>query len=432
MKIGNKKILILSAIFLILIGSLTGFGFYTYSEYTDNINCSHLREDYQNLSILGPNIECNNNSKTFKFRPNQNLLNEAQKSIQSWEQKNSTVRNNLVTDLVLFNDAKIENRASTFNQNDNLLNTLKEHSKIKEINKDIFQDLENNKKTLDSYKSFITDSKQLTLIDDIKDKTLFQLLPSSKEVKTILEEINKKFLASRTNKSSISDLEYLKLKGELKAFSATDFLAVSDEAITLKEKAISTTLLSTEADKVIYDFAFKRGYKFRKNANLKDLTGTSDKDLDLNANNSLRDMIQAGAKDGYNFILESGYRNESLQKTIFTSRLQEECIKTIGRQCGSLEITTGQGDRAIEEVLKTSSVPGTSKHHTGLTVDLSEYKVVLTGFINTRSYQWLSQDNFFNAKRFGYVPSYPVGGTNMGPNPEPWEYIYVGIDMLKK
>jgi LAS superfamily LD-carboxypeptidase LdcB len=97
-----------------------------------------------------------------------------------------------------------------------------------------------------------------------------------------------------------------------------------------------------------------------------------------------------------------------------------------------LEITTGQGDRAIEEVLKTSSVPGTSKHHTGLTVDLSEYKVVLTGFINTRSYQWLSQDNFFNAKRFGYVPSYPVGGTNMGPNPEPWEYIYVGIDMLKK
>jgi LAS superfamily LD-carboxypeptidase LdcB len=313
-----------------------------------------------------------------------------------------------------------------------LLTILKEHSKIKEINKDIFKDLEYNKKTLDSYKSFITDSKQLILIDDIKDKTLFQLLPSSKEVKSILEEINKKFLASRNNKSSISDLEYLKLKGELKAFSATDFLTVSDEAITLKEKAISTTLLSAEADKVIYDFAFKRGYKFRKNANLKDLTGTSDKDLDIDANNSLKRMIQAGAMDGYNFILESGYRNESLQKTIFTSRLQEECIKTIGRQCGSLEITTGQGDRAIEEVLKTSSVPGTSKHHTGLTVDLSEYKVVLTGFINTRSYQWLSQDNFFNAKRFGYVPSYPVGGTNMGPNPEPWEYIYVGLDKLKK
>jgi LAS superfamily LD-carboxypeptidase LdcB len=432
MKIGNSKFYILTLIFLIFTALLSGLCLYSYNEYNYFINCKHLQQDYQSLSITSPAIECNNNSNSFKFKANESLYNEVQKNISQWETKNANAKSDLVTDLTAFNNAGIENRSSIFKDSDNLLSLLKEHSKIKDINKDLFNEIENNKKTLDSYKAFITDSKQLNIIDSIKDKSNFQLLSTYKEVKSIIEEINTKFLASRNNKSSLTDQAYLQLKTELKTMSASDFLAASDEAITLKEKAISTTLYSTEADKVIYDFAFKRGYKYRKSAEIKNLTGTSDKDLDVVAMKQLQAMIQSGSQDGYNFILESGYRNESLQKTIFTNRLQEECNKINSSPCRVDEIISGKANQPIEEVLRTSSVPGTSKHHTGLTIDLSEYRVVLTGFINTRSYQWLSQDNFFNSKRFGYVPSYPLGGSNMGPDPEPWEYIYVGIDKLKK
>jgi LAS superfamily LD-carboxypeptidase LdcB len=144
-------------------------------------------------------------------------------------------------------------------------------------------------------------------------------------------------------------------------------------------------------------------------------------------------MIESARKDGANFKLVSGFRDPDLQKIIFTSRLDQTCKKIIFRICSPDDIIKGLANDAINEVLKTSSVPATSKHHTGITFDLNEVGASdLLNFKNTESYKWLSADNYFNAKRFGIIPSYPSGGKNMGPDPEQWEYIYVGFDSLKK
>ena len=40
-------------------------------------------------------------------------------------------------------------------------------------------------------------------------------------------------------------------------------------------------------------------------------------------------------------------------------------------------------------------------------------------------------DNFYNAKRFGFIPSYPDDLNAQGPNPEPWEFVWVGVDLIE-
>ena len=53
-----------------------------------------------------------------------------------------------------------------------------------------------------------------------------------------------------------------------------------------------------------------------------------------------------------------------------------------------------------------------------------------SGFGSTPAFAWIAANNYENAKRFGFVPSYPPDATSQGPNPEPWEYVFVGDDVL--
>ncbi len=432
MKIGNKKIVITLILFTILCGTLITSMLYVFNEYTDNVKCKTLKQDYNSLPIPSPTINCEENFKFYSFGVHNSQLKEANNNIQSWEKSNSEYKNKIVQDLTDFNNAKIEGKNANFKSEDPLLSIIQEHTKILNQNQELFSKADNLKNVLDSYKLVITDQQTIAFVDEIKTNTPFQLLPKIDKMNKIVEDVNTKFLSSRTNKQSLGNEEYLKLKSQLKTFTASNFLNLSDETITLEEKPVNTTLYSLEADKRIYKLAFERGYKYRISAQLKDLTGTNELDLNIEARSQLQNLVTAGSLDGVVFKLVSGYRDEGLQKTIFTSRLQQECRKFLARDCKAEDIVAGKVDNAIEEVLKTSSVPGTSKHHTGLTIDINENGIPLTSFKDTKSYRWISEDNYFNAKRFGFVPSYPTGGEKMGPDPEPWEYIYVGVDKLKK
>src|SRR5690606_25521512 len=39
--------------------------------------------------------------------------------------------------------------------------------------------------------------------------------------------------------------------------------------------------------------------------------------------------------------------------------------------------------------------------------------------------------NYANAKRFGFIPSYPPDGGKQGPEPEPWEFVWVGVEVIR-
>ncbi len=76
------------------------------------------------------------------------------------------------------------------------------------------------------------------------------------------------------------------------------------------------------------------------------------------------------------------------------------------------------------------SLPGTSKHHAGYALDFRYPSGTFGEFRSTPDYAWLAADNFAVPKRHGLIPSYPDDAESQGPNPEPWEFVWVGTGLI--
>jgi D-alanyl-D-alanine carboxypeptidase len=124
-------------------------------------------------------------------------------------------------------------------------------------------------------------------------------------------------------------------------------------------------------------------------------------------------LRQAARAAGHPFIVSSAYRSADSQRTQFLSKLR------------------GNTDEAIDAALTWYSIPGTSKHHGGYALDFRYGNGTFGDFRDTPDYAWLAADNFANAKRFGFIPSYPDDVSAQGPNPEPWEFVWVGVDLIR-
>ena len=123
--------------------------------------------------------------------------------------------------------------------------------------------------------------------------------------------------------------------------------------------------------------------------------------------------MAAAREAGYYFIVSSAYRSPASQRTQFLSKL------------------SGSSDQAIDDTLRWYSPPGTSKHHGGYALDFRYRTGTFGEFRSTPDYAWLSADNFAIPKAFGFIPSYPDDVEAQGPNPEPWEFVWVGVDRIK-
>jgi LAS superfamily LD-carboxypeptidase LdcB len=152
-------------------------------------------------------------------------------------------------------------------------------------------------------------------------------------------------------------------------------------------------------------------------------------------------LMQAGAREDWvrlkGFALENGfrlglisaYRSVDVQRSLFTSRFNQ----VAGKAYTPAQIAAGLADTALNATLDRTAAPGYSKHHTGYTIDITDLNSGkdFTLFGTTKAYEWLSADNFAHARKFGFIPSYPVGAENIGPQTEEWEYVWVGEDNLK-
>lgn len=125
---------------------------------------------------------------------------------------------------------------------------------------------------------------------------------------------------------------------------------------------------------------------------------------------ALRDAARAA---GHTLVLQSGYRSHSTQRTILLRRLYSYTYS------------------AINYRLQYVAPPGYSKHHTGYAIDITQPGYAFTSFAASPAYAWLAGNNYANAKRHGWIPSYPPDATNQGPRPEAWEFTYVGIDNIR-
>ena len=167
-----------------------------------------------------------------------------------------------------------------------------------------------------------------------------------------------------------------------------------------------------ELDDRIWSLALQRGYVLRPVAS-DGLVHADGVPMQPEAAAAWTKLKAAAREAGLPFIVLSAYRSPDRQRNLFNSKL------------------AGTSDAAINAALRWYSLPGTSKHHSGYALDFIYPNGTFGEFRQTPAYAWLEQDNFHNAKRFGFVPSYPDDVSAQGPNPEPWEFVWVGVEMIR-
>lgn len=238
--------------------------------------------------------------------------------------------------------------------------------------------------------------------------------------------------ASKTNDVSANtvvnqNLQTLPKKGTLKIFTGEQFRDTYDNFAYPNTSHINEDTPITgdvAADQRIKALAESRGYK-RRSAPVTNTFIDVGKGymLQQRAAQPWLDLQVAAKPAGINLGLTAAYRSADEQKQIFLQRLAAQNIQVA-------TIASGAHDAQINQVLRTTAIPGYSRHHTGYTVDISCENQPRNAFENTVCFQWLSANNYENAKKHGWIPSYPEGAGQQGPDPESWEYVWVGADTV--
>jgi LAS superfamily LD-carboxypeptidase LdcB len=292
------------------------------------------------------------------------------------------------------------------------------------------------KTTIEIAKNSVDVGGQQTFVDGLASKSKGQVYTLFPEITKQTEGLKAKLLEKNSAdwfKSSLENPELLTFK----SLTGDDIKTILETAVYKNTTTTQQTYPITGdagADKKIIEIAEKRGYKKRPVADEKALVQNGNESQQVDAKAGYDALVQAAKADGIRIGLVSGYRSPEDQKGIFLSRFRSESLSSKGVVFSNADIAAGKADDVINSVLESSSIPGYSRHHTGYAVDLSDLgsRKDFTSFAETEAFQWISSNNYFNAKRFGFLPSYPDGAKNQGPEPEAWEYTFIGVQVLKK
>jgi len=127
---------------------------------------------------------------------------------------------------------------------------------------------------------------------------------------------------------------------------------------------------------------------------------------------ALREMFKAFSKDhpGMRFVVRSSTRNFADQVAIWTRKWNDLCEKNPGMP---------DHERA-SEILRYSSMPGTSRHHWGTDFDLNE---LVNSYYDSGEgkvlFSWLCK----HAAQYGFVQPY-TAGRKTGYQEERWHWSY--------
>lgn len=167
----------------------------------------------------------------------------------------------------------------------------------------------------------------------------------------------------------------------------------------------------SSVDARIRQIAEERGYLRRPFAT--ELVAVDGHRLQEEAASAWQALQAEASRAGYTLQLLAGYRTASTQRAIFLGGLVD------------------YSDSEIDAQLRWAAPPGYSKHHTGYAVDITQAGWRASDFDESPAGRWLAVGDYRNAKRFGFIPSYPEDAIEQGPEPEPWEWTYVGVDTIR-
>jgi hypothetical protein len=213
--------------------------------------------------------------------------------------------------------------------------------------------------------------------------------------------------------------------GQLREFSDDEFQRVVDltSGAGIRTGTPPSITGDPAADARIRALAEARGYRQRVDVGSAGLVSVDGLPVGADTGLAFRSLQRSARAAGYSIRVGSAYRSVARQRAIFVSKLQ-------ARGISAASVRSGRADAAIDSILQFSSVPGYSRHHTGAAIDLAAGGTGINGFGGTAAYRWMAADNFAEAKRHGFVPSYPAGAGAQGPRPEPWEFVFVGVGSL--
>ena len=153
-----------------------------------------------------------------------------------------------------------------------------------------------------------------------------------------------------------------------------------------------------------------------------DLIGDSIK-LEKNTYYAYKKMEKAAKKDGINLKIVSAYRGYERQKFIWNKKYKKFTDENL------LEPM-----QAINEIIRFSTIPGTSRHHWGTEIDIidenysEEINVLMSSKFEKEGVffkikNWLN----LNSEKFGFYITYDNNPERKGFEHEPWHYSYAPI-----
>ncbi len=153
-----------------------------------------------------------------------------------------------------------------------------------------------------------------------------------------------------------------------------------------------------------------------------DLIGDSIK-LEKNTYYAYKKMEKAAKKDGINLKIVSAYRGYERQKFIWNKKYKKFTEENL------LEPM-----QAINEIIRFSTIPGTSRHHWGTEIDIidenysEEINVLMSSKFEKEGVffkikNWLN----LNSEKFGFYITYDNNPERKGFEHEPWHYSYAPI-----
>lgn len=219
-------------------------------------------------------------------------------------------------------------------------------------------------------------------------------------------------------------------KSKLKIFTGAEFMSLAIGTKYPNTQAfdvLPTITGDAEADENIRKLAEVRGYRLTSIPvspieKLDEPRLGSDDLLQPLAAQGWRDLKKSAQRASEPLSIISAYRSPEYQRKLFNQRLS-----LAGGTVWS--ISQGMNEEIVNTVLGKTAVPGFSRHHTGYTIDLW-CEDGSAAFVLSTCFEWISKDNYKVAKEAGWIPSYPDGAKQQGPEPEPWEYVWVGADLL--
>lgn len=121
------------------------------------------------------------------------------------------------------------------------------------------------------------------------------------------------------------------------------------------------------------------------------------------------ELIAAALKNGFEIIVDSGYRSYEYQKIVLEKLIIDKGI----------------------DAYNWVALPGTSEHQTGLAFDMAYFRNGLycdDVLEEDEEAKWM----YLNSYKYGFILRYPKGKeTITGYKFEPWHFRFVGLDLAQ-